>query len=123
MKKVMMMALALVASATAFAGDSDALKAIKKAKTYAEAAQLVKTSQLANDEERAEAYNKLVDLAMEKVGKETGTIAQNQCSPYSWEPVRKRLMTPSDLLTLSATLSLPLSSVTNMTSFLMPRVR
>ena len=76
MKKVMMMALALVASATAFAGDSDALKAIKKSKNYADAAQLVKTSQLANDEERAEAYNKLVDLAMEKVGKETGTIAQ-----------------------------------------------
>ncbi len=75
-----MMALALVASATAFAGDSDALKAIKKAKTYADAAQLVKTSQLANDEERATAYNKLVDLAMEKVGKETGTIAQNQAA-------------------------------------------
>ncbi len=80
MKKVMMMALALVASATAFAGDSDALKAIKKAKNYADAAQLVKTSQLANDEERAEAYNKLVDLAMDKVGKETGTIAQNQAA-------------------------------------------
>jgi hypothetical protein len=76
----MMMAMALVASATAFAGDSDALKAIKKTKTYADAAQLVKTSQLANDEERAEAYNKLVDLAMEKVGKETGTIAQNQAA-------------------------------------------
>lgn len=75
-----MMAMALVASATAFAGDSDALKAIKKTKTYADAAQLVKTSQLANDEERAEAYNKLVDLAMEKVGKETGTIAQNQAA-------------------------------------------
>ena len=75
-----MMALALVASATAFAGDSDALKAIKKSKNYADAAQLVKTSQLANDEERAEAYNKLVDLAMEKVGKETGTIAQNQAA-------------------------------------------
>jgi hypothetical protein len=80
MKKVMMMALALVASATAFAGDSDALKAIKKSKNYADAAQLMKTSQLANDEERAEAYNKLVDLAMEKVGKETGTIAQNQAA-------------------------------------------
>lgn len=75
-----MMALALVASATAFAGDSDALKAIKKSKNYADAAQLMKTSQLANDEERAEAYNKLVDLAMEKVGKETGTIAQNQAA-------------------------------------------
>ena len=80
MKKVMMMALVLVASATAFAGDSDALKAIKKAKTYAEAAQLVKTAQLANDEERAAAYNKLVDLAMEKVSKETGTMAENQAA-------------------------------------------
>ncbi len=75
-----MMALALIASATAFAGDSDALKAIKKAKTYAEAAQMIKTAQLANDEERAAAYNKLVDLAMDKVSKETGTIAENQAA-------------------------------------------
>ena len=35
MKKLMMMAVMFVASATAFAGDSDALKAILKAKTYA----------------------------------------------------------------------------------------
>ena len=39
-----MMACVLVASATAFAGDSDALKAILKAKTYAEAEALVKSS-------------------------------------------------------------------------------
>ena len=51
MKKVMMMAMMLIASATAFAGDSDALKAIKKAKTYDEAAQLLKTAQLTNDEQ------------------------------------------------------------------------
>lgn len=75
-----MMALALVASATAFAGDSDALKAVKKAKTYADAAQLVKTSTFANDEEKAAAYNKLVDLALQKVTKETGTMAQNQAA-------------------------------------------
>ena len=36
MKKLMMMAVMFVASATAFAGDSDALKAILKAKTYAD---------------------------------------------------------------------------------------
>ena len=72
-----MMAMMLVACSTAFAGDSDALKAVKKAKTYAEAAQLVQSGQFANDEEKAEAYNKLVDLCMEKVSKETGTIAQN----------------------------------------------
>ena len=63
----MMMAIMFVASAAAFAGDSDALKAILKAKTYAEAEQLLKTnlSQLANDQEKAEAYNKLVELALD----------------------------------------------------------
>ena len=79
MKKVMMMAMMLVASATAFAGDSDALKAITKSKNYAEAAKLVQSSlgQLADNSEKAKAYNHLVDLAMDKVSKETGTIAEN----------------------------------------------
>ena len=75
----MMMAMMLVASATAFAGDSDALKAITKSKNYAEAAKLVQSSlgQLADNSEKAKAYNHLVDLAMDKVSKETGTIAEN----------------------------------------------
>jgi hypothetical protein len=79
MKKVMMMAMMFVASATAFAGDSDALKAIIKSKNYAEAAKLVQSSlgQLADNSEKAKAYNHLVDLAMDKVSKETGTIAEN----------------------------------------------
>ena len=72
MKKLMMMAMMLVASATAFAGDSDALKAILKAKDYAEAQSLISSSlaQLANDAEKAKAYNKLVDLACDKFNKE-----------------------------------------------------
>ena len=75
-----MMAMMLVASATAFAGDSDALKAVMKSKNYAEAAQLVKQSvgQMANDAEKAKAYNHLVDLAMNKVVKQTSIIAENQ---------------------------------------------
>ena len=75
-----MMAMMLVASATAFAGDSDALKAVLKSKNYAEAAQLVKQSvgQMANDAEKAKAYNHLVDLAMNKVVKQTSIIAENQ---------------------------------------------
>jgi len=79
MKKVMMMAMMFVASATAFAGDSDALKAITKSKNYAEAAKLVQSSlgQLADNSEKAKAYNHLVDLAMDKVSNETGTIAEN----------------------------------------------
>ena len=79
MKKLMMMAMMLVASATAFAGDSDALKAILKATTYTEAQSLINSSlaQLANDAEKAKAYNKLVDLAYEKYKKEDDTKTTN----------------------------------------------
>ena len=74
-----MMAMMLVASATAFAGDSDALKAILKAGDYAEAQSLIKSSlaQLANDAEKARAYNKLVDLAYEKFQKEDNIRTTN----------------------------------------------
>ena len=80
MKKLMMMAMMLVASATAFAGDSDALKAILKAKTYEEAAQLLKSNlgQLADNKEKAKAYNKLVDFAYEKFKKEDDVRITNQ---------------------------------------------
>ena len=79
MKKLVMMAIALMASTMTFAGDSDALKAIMKTKNYAEAAQLVSTSlaQLADNGEKAKAYNHLVDLAMDKVSDVTGVIAEN----------------------------------------------
>ena len=75
-----MMAMMLVASAMAFAGDSPELKAILKAKTYEEAKQLLDATigQLASSEEKAKAYNKLVDLALEKVNKETTIITENQ---------------------------------------------
>ena len=74
-----MMAMMFVASATAFAGDSEALKAITKTKNYAEAVKLVQSSlgQLADNSEKAKAYNHLVDLAMDKVSAETGTMAEN----------------------------------------------
>ena len=80
MKKLMMMVAMLVATTTAFAGDSDALKAVMKAKTYADAAALLQQNlgQMADNAEKAKAYNKLVDLALEKVGNETGIIAENQ---------------------------------------------
>ena len=75
-----MMAMMLVASATSFAGDSDALKAVMKTKNYAEAEQLLKQNigQMADAAEKAKAYNYLVDLAMKKVTKETGIILENQ---------------------------------------------
>ena len=74
-----MMAMMLVASATAFAGDSDALKAILKAKDYAEAQSLINSSlaQLADNVEKAKAYNKLVDLAYDKYKKEDDVKTTN----------------------------------------------
>ena len=80
MKKFMMMAIMLVASATAFAGDSDALKAILKAKTYAEAETLLNSSlaSLASDAEKAKAYNKLVDLAYEAFMTQSTSETENQ---------------------------------------------
>lgn len=80
MKKLMIAALMLLGTSTVFAGDSDALKSILKAKTYAEAEQLVKSSlsQLASDEEKAKAYNKLVDLALDKVNAEQAVQIENQ---------------------------------------------
>lgn len=77
MKKFLMMALMVLATSSAFAGDSPALKAVMSAKTYAEAEAALKAnlSQMLNDAERAKAYNKLVDLAMEKVSKEDNAKA------------------------------------------------
>jgi len=80
MKKLMMMAMMMVASATAFAGDSPALKAILKAKSYAEAQELLNSSlsQLTSDAEKAKAYNKLVDLAMDDYNKQSTIVTENQ---------------------------------------------
>ena len=93
----MMMAMMFVASATSFAGDSDALKAILKAKTYAEADQLLKSSldQLANDAEKAKAYNKLVDLAMDQFNAQSTIQTENQVAKQMGKeekPVDEKLM-------------------------------
>ena len=70
----------MVASATTFAGDSDGLKAILKAKTYNEANQLLQQNlgSLADNAEKAKAYNHVLDLVMEKVNAETKIITENQ---------------------------------------------
>ena len=75
-----MMAIVMVATSTVFAGDSDALKAILKSKTYADAEQLLKSSldQLTSNEEKAKAYNKLVELALARVSKVQEVVAENE---------------------------------------------
>ena len=72
----------VLGTSTVFAGDSDALKAILKAKSYADAASLVKSTvaQLADNAEKAKAYNHLVNLAMEKYDKEKAIISQNMAA-------------------------------------------
>ncbi|MBR5084863.1 MAG: hypothetical protein IKX33_09710 [Prevotella sp.] len=80
MKKLMIVALMAIVATTAFAGDSPTLKSILKAKTYAEAESLLKSglNQLASPAEKAKAYNKLVDLALDKFTKEQAIQTSNQ---------------------------------------------
>ena len=97
MKKLFMMAVMMVASATAFAGDSDALKAILKSKSYAEAEALVKANlgSLANDAEKAKAYNKLVDLAIAQFDAQSTIQTENQVAKQMGKeekPVDEKLM-------------------------------
>ena len=97
MKKLMMMAMMLVASAAAFAGDSPALKEILKQKSYADAEALVQSSlsQLASDAEKAKAYNKLVDLAYEAFMAQSTIITENQLNKQMGKeekPVDEQLM-------------------------------
>ncbi len=95
MKKLMIAALMLLGTSAAFAGDSEPLKAILKAKTYTEAEQLVKTNlnQLAGAEEKAKAYNHLTKLALEKFDKENAIQTANMAAA-----VAKTAVTPFDTL-------------------------
>ena len=76
----MIVALMAIVASTAFAGDSPTLKSILKAKAYDEAESLLKSglSQLASPAEKAKAYNKLVDLALEMFTKEQSVQTSNQ---------------------------------------------
>lgn len=76
MKKLFIMALMAVAASSSFAQD---VKSILKAKDYAEAKSMLQSceSTLSN-EDKAKAYNKLVQLSLEKVNKEATTMGENQ---------------------------------------------
>ena len=79
MKKMMIAAMLVLGASAAFAGDSDALKAITKEKDYAKAVELVKSSlgQLAKSGEKAKAYEHLTRLALQKFDKENAIQAAN----------------------------------------------
>lgn len=77
MKKLTMLALAAVFSASAFA--QDVYKQLSKIKDYKEAYNLLQANLGSlSAEEKAKCYNALVDLAYDKVVKEQGTITENQ---------------------------------------------
>ena len=80
MKKIVVMAAMILGVSSAFAADSDALKAIMKAKTYAEAESLLNSSlsQLASDAEKAKAYNKLYELSIKGFEEISVLIGENQ---------------------------------------------
>ena len=84
----MIAALMMLGTSAAFAGDSEPLKAILKAKTYPEAEQLLKTNlgQLASSEEKAKAYNHLTKLALEKFDKENAIQAANMAAVVAKQP-------------------------------------
>ena len=84
----MIAALMMLGTSAAFAGDSEPLKAILKAKTYPEAEQLLKTNlgQLANSEEKAKAYNHLTKLALEQFDKENAIQAANMAAVVAKQP-------------------------------------
>ncbi len=88
MRKLIVAAMMVLSATSAFAGDSDALKAVLKAKTYAEAADLLKQNlgTLANDAEKAKAYNHLVTLSM-KVFNDQQTVAQMNQLMKKTDPV------------------------------------
>ena len=93
MKKLIVAAMMVLGATSAFAGDSDALKAIMKAKTYAEAEALVKQNlgQLANDAEKAKSYNKLVDLGMKDYNDQQSIMQTNQIMKKN-DPVDEKVM-------------------------------
>ena len=76
----MIAAMMVLGATSAFAGDSDALKAVLKAKTYADAKALVEQNlgSMANDAEKAKAYNYLVELSMRQFNDQQSIQQTNQ---------------------------------------------
>lgn len=93
MKKFIIAAMMVLSATSVFAGDSDALKAVLKAKTYAEAEALVKQNlgSMANDAEKAKAYNYLVDLAMKDFNDQQSIVQMNQLTKKN-DPVDMDVM-------------------------------
>lgn len=92
MKKLMIMAIMACAATSTFA--QDAIKQIMGAKDYSEAMGLIESSASSmSNEDKAKAYNKVVDLALAKYDKESQVMLTNQVTkkddPYDKEGMNK----------------------------------
>ena len=105
MKKLLIAAMMVLGTSSAFAGDSDALKAVLKTKSYAEAEALVKQNlgSMASDAEKAKAYNYLVDLAMKQFNDQQSIQQMNQITKKN-DPVDTKAMYESAVNALQAAL-------------------
>lgn len=79
MKKLMVAAMMMLGTSAAFAGDSDALKAVLAAKDYASATQVLKQNlgSMANAQEKAKAYEYVTKLALKTYDAQSAIEAQN----------------------------------------------
>lgn len=80
MKKLMIAALMVLGTGSAFAGNSDQLKAVLGAKTFSEAQTLLNQNLngMTDNAEKAKAYNRLVDLAMKQFDEQNAKLLANQ---------------------------------------------
>lgn len=79
MKKLMFAALMMLGTSAAFAGDSEALKAVLAAKDFNQASQLLKQNlgSMANAQEKAKAYDYVTKLALKTFDAQNAIKAQN----------------------------------------------
>lgn len=79
MKKLMFAALMMLGTSAAFAGDSEALKAVLSAKDFNQASQLLKQNlgSMANAQEKAKAYDYVTKLALKTFDAQNAIEAQN----------------------------------------------
>lgn len=99
MKKMMMFAvMMLISVSAAFAGNSDALKAILKSEDYVEANKLVQSTldQLADNAEKASAYNKVVDLALAAFNDQAKLAAANKADEAKMYDALETAFTAAD---------------------------
>ncbi|WP_288318081.1 tetratricopeptide repeat protein [Xylanibacter caecicola] len=102
MKKLMIMAIMACAATSTFA--QDAVKQIMGAKDYTEAIGLIESSASSlSNEDKAKAYNKVVDLALAKFDKESQIALTNQVTKKN-DPYDKEGMNKAALQALKAAL-------------------